>query len=233
MADTHPPTLLEGLATTRAIRRLRPDPIPDEDLATILWHATRAPSGSNRQPYRFLVLRDGARARAAKVLLADSFRESWAAKRADDRYDEGSGAEPDSPKSRVATAMQRFVDSFEQVPVVVLACFVPYRYHSHLTDGASIFPACQNLLLAARALDYGGVLTVWHRLVEPELKELLGIPADVTLAATIPIGRPEGGHGPVRRRPIRRLVYDDAWEEEATWAIDPPHSLLTTKGPPS
>ena len=63
------PDLLSGIATTRAIRRFAPDPIPDEDLAAMLWHATRAPSGTNRQPVRFIVLRDGERAEAAKALL--------------------------------------------------------------------------------------------------------------------------------------------------------------------
>ena len=62
-------SLLEGLRTTRAIRRYRDEPIPDADLSTIVWHASRAPSGSNRQPFRFIVLRDGERAVAAKELL--------------------------------------------------------------------------------------------------------------------------------------------------------------------
>ncbi|TFH13813.1 MAG: nitroreductase family protein, partial [Acidimicrobiales bacterium] len=75
-------TLLDGLATTRAIRRYTDAPVCDADLATILWHAGRAPSGSNRQPFRFLVLRDGPRATEAKALLGDAFRAGWAAKRA-------------------------------------------------------------------------------------------------------------------------------------------------------
>src|SRR5690606_15270672 len=69
--------VLEAMATTRAIRRLRSDPIPEEDLRTILWHATRAPSGSNRQPTRFLVLRDGPAATEAKALLGNAFRHGW------------------------------------------------------------------------------------------------------------------------------------------------------------
>src|SRR5205807_3724439 len=109
--------LLEGLATTRAIRRFRAEPVTDEQLATILFAATRAPSGSNRQPFRFLVLRDGPNAGEAKALLGRAFRETWAAKRAQDGYDTGSGADPDSPKSRMDRTMQRFVDNFEQVPV--------------------------------------------------------------------------------------------------------------------
>ncbi len=213
--------LLEGLATTRAIRRIRPDPIPDDDLATILWHATRAPSGSNRQPARFLVLRDGPTAVEAKALLGRAFRAAWAEKAAADRYDAGSGGATASPKARHARAMDRFVEGFETIPVVVLACLVRYRSPTP-TEGASVYPACQNLLLAARALGYGGVMTIWHSFVEDELRALLDIPDGVAIAATIPLGRPEGAHGPVRRRPLADVVYDDRWEAPATWAADPP-----------
>ncbi len=212
--------LLEGLASTRAIRRFRPDPIPEADLATILWHATRAPSGSNRQPTRFVVLRDGPAARAAKAALGRSFRAGWAEKAAAEQYGQGSGADPGSPKARQVIAMQRFVDRFEDIPAVVLACNLRHRA-PHPTEGASVYPACQNLLLAARALGYGGVMTTWHGDVEDELRPLLGIPDDVGIAATIPLGRPEGSHGPVRRRPLAEVVFDDRWDEPAAWAVDP------------
>ena len=151
--------------TTRAIRRYTADPIPDADLATILWHAGRAPSGSNRQPFRFLVLRDGPKAMPAKALLGESFRAAWADKIARDGYTVGSGADPSSPKSRMAATMQHYVDHVEQVPVIVLVCLVRYR-RPDPSEGASVFPACQNLLLAARALGYGGALTGMHSAVE-------------------------------------------------------------------
>ena len=118
---------LDALATTRAIRRYRPASIPEDDLATILWHATRAPSGSNRQPARFLVLRDGPAATAAKALLGAAFRSGWGAKRGAHGFDRGSGADAGSPKARAARAMQAYVDNFERTPVVVLACFVRWR----------------------------------------------------------------------------------------------------------
>jgi nitroreductase len=225
------PGLLEGMATTRAIRRFTDEPIPDAVLSSILWHATRAPSGSNRQPFRFLVLRDGERAGRAKALLGDAFRELWAQKRREDGYDTGSGTEGDSPKARMARTMQRFVDRFEDTPVVVLACSERDR-PPHFTDGASVYPACQNLLLAARAHGYGGVLTMWHASVEPQLRELLEIPDRALLMATIALGRPEGGHGPVRRRPVGELVYDDAWGGIAAWVIDPAGTRHTSAGPP-
>jgi nitroreductase len=224
-------SLLEGIATTRAIRRYTTDPIPDDDLATIMFAASRAPSGSNRQPFRFLVLRDGPKAIEAKRLLGNAFRAGWAAKVASDGYEEGTGRDDSSPKARMARTMQHYVDHFEEIPVVVLACLVRYR-DVHYTEGASIYPACQNLLLAARALGYGGALTGWHAFVEPELRDLLSIPHGVALSATITLGRPEGAHGAVRRRPIRELVYDDTWGGDAAWAVDPPEARFTSAGPP-
>ncbi len=222
--------LLEGIATTRAIRRYRPDPIPDADLASILWHATRAPSGSNRQPARFLVLRDGPGAVEAKAVLGRGFRRGWGGKRTDHGFDQGSGEDPASPKARSARAMQRFVDRFEDTPVVVLACIERWR-PPHISEGGSVYPACQNLLLAARALGYGGVLSMWHAYVEDELRAVLAVPEQVVIAATIALGVPEGHHGPVRRLPLGEVCYDDRWGGEAAWAVDPPGTRYTRSGP--
>ena len=223
-------SLLDGLASTRAIRRYRDEPIPEQDLATMLWHATRAPSGSNRQPFRFVVLRDGERAVAAKALLGTSFRASWQTKLDHDGYAEGSGTDPTTPKGRMAATMQHYVDHIEQVPVIVLACMLRHR-DPNPYEGASVYPACQNLLLAARALGYGGALTMWHQMVEVELRELLHIPDGVAMSACITLGRPVGSHGPVRRRPLGELVFEDSWDRHADWATDPPGTQFTQAGP--
>lgn len=219
--------VLTGLATTRSIRRYRPDPIPDHDLATILWAASRAPSGSNRQPFRFLVLTDGDNARRAKNLLGEAFREGWRAKRSSDGFDTGSGVDESSPKSRQARAMQEYVDSFEEIPVIVLVCLERYR-EPNPYEGASVYPACQNLLLAARALGYGGALTMWHLGIEHQLREILAIPEHVALSACITLGRPRGSHGPVRRRRLGDITFVDRWGDSPDWAVDPPDSRFTT-----
>lgn len=224
--------LFEALTTTRAIRRFASDPIPDDDLAAMFFAASRAPSGSNRQPFRFIVLRDGPSAIEAKKLLGDAFRSGWASKRRSDGYEVGSGSDPRSPKARTAAAMQHFVDHLEQIPVIALACLVRYR-DPHPSEGASVYPACQNLLLAARGLGYGGVMTMWHGFVEDELRAVLAIPDGVAIAATVCLGRPLGRHGPVRRRPLRELVHDDHWGGVASWAVDPEGTEFTQAGPPS
>lgn len=223
--------LLEGLTTTRSIRRYTDDPVPDDVLRDIMFAATRAPSGSNRQPFRFIVLKDGPVAAEAKAIIGRGARAAWAAKRANEGYDEGSGNDPDSPKARMARSMERYVDRMDDVPVLVLPCFVRYR-PANATEGASVYPACQNLLLAARGLGYGGVLTIWHAFVEDELRELLALPDDVAIAATITLGRPEGNHGPVRRVPMAELIYDGRWGDTAAWAVDPPGTRHTSAGPP-
>jgi nitroreductase len=230
-AAADPVGLLEGIATTRAIRRYTDEPVPDAVLRDVLFAATRAPSGSNRQPFRFLVLTDGPGAIAAKALIGATARRLWAAKRESDRYDEGSGTRSGSPKARMASTMQHYVDHFEDAPVLVLPCLVRYRAPSD-TEGASIYPACQNLLLAARALGYGGVLTTWQRFVNDDLRALLGIPEHVFVAATITLGRPAGAHGPVRRRPLGELVFADRWDAPAPWAVDPSGTRHTAAGPP-
>ena len=222
--------LIEGLTTTRAIRRFRPEPVPEDDLNTILFCASRAPTGSNRQTFRFLVLRDGPIAQQAKALIKRGAEEIWEQKRTDERYDAVVVEQPRSPKARIDAAVQHLIDNFERVPVVVLPCLIRYRPPTS-SEGGSIYPACQNLLLAARALGYGGVITGYHSRVEPELRALLGIPDGVFIAATIPLGQPEGGHGPVRRRPLSELVYEERWEEPAAWAVDPPDTRFLKGNP--
>ncbi|MBV6507235.1 MAG: 5,6-dimethylbenzimidazole synthase [Acidimicrobiales bacterium] len=225
--------LLEGIATTRAVRRYRADPIPEEDLNEILFAASRAPSGSNRQGFRFLVLRDGSGARQARELLGDAGRRFWAAKRDADGYDEGSGRRPDSPKARMARTMQAYVDGYEEIPIVILTCLQRHRSGNDPADGASVYPAVQNLLLAARALGYGGVMTTWHRFVEGDLRHVLDIPDEVFIAATVTLGVPAGRHGPVRRRPLRELVFEDRWGATPSWIHDPRGSRHTAAGPPA
>ena len=223
--------LYDGLLTTRTIRRYRDEPVPPDALRDILFAATRAPSGSNRQPFRFLVLTEGETAAQAKALIGRAARAIWSGKATADGYSRGSGAVADSPKARMAATMDRYVAGFETVPVLVLPCMVRYRPPTP-TEGGSVYPAVQNLLLAARALGYGAAITNFHAGAEPQLRSLLAIPDEAFIAATVTLGRPEGHHGPVRRRPLSELVYADRWGDSPTWAVDPPGTRFTSAGPP-
>jgi nitroreductase len=119
--------------------------------------------------------------------------------------------------------MQRFVDTIESAPVIVLVGAEAEPGHEWIpTDGGSVYPAVQNLLLAARALGYGGIVSLWQRFVDVELRAAIGLPDTALLFATVPLGRPEGNHGPVRRIPLHTVVYENCWGQSAGWAVDPP-----------
>lgn len=218
--------MLEGMATARSIHRYRFEPIPERDLAKILWAGTRAPSGTNRQPFRFVVLRDSEAAGRVKAVLGDAFRRGWGHKVGAEAWQKPGDEGRTSRRIRAMQAVQYFVDNFERIPVVVLACLVRYRKPDP-GEGASIYPACQNILLAARALGYGACFSGWHRIVADELREMLRLPENVALALTITLGKPLGKHGPLRRFPARELIFEDRWGREADWVVDPPGSRFS------
>ncbi len=221
--------LLDGLATTRAIRRLRPDPIPETDLSTMLWHATRAPSGTNRQPTRWVVLRNTPETATARGIIAEGFADGWGTKADDANYRSGSALDPETRKGRQMAAMEHLVANVEHAPVIIIPVLLRHRPPNPL-EGASVYPAVQNLLLAARALGYGGVLTGWHRSVEDRLAAELGLPDNAAIMGIVPLGRPEGQHGPVRRLPLADVVFDGRWDVSADWATDPEGTRFA--GPP-
>jgi nitroreductase len=218
---TDQPSLYDGLVTTRAIRRYLPDDVPPADLNEIMFAATRGPSGHNTQPFRFVVLRRTEGAAEARRLLALGFAEMWAPQRQEP------AAGDTSRPARMARTMNHFVDNIADAPVIVFACYDAARRGRDITAGASVYPACQNLLLAARALGYGGVITQWHHPVADELATALGLPDTVAIAATIPLGKPAGAHGPVRRLPLPELVYENRYGEPAEWARDPDGTRYT------
>jgi nitroreductase len=197
----------EAMFTQRAIRRFRPDPIHDDDLKRMLDAAAKAPNGGNLQLARFLVLRDRDRIRAFGAL----YREAWWAKRR-----EGPGwktIEDIPPEEKTFRAAARLADEMAEVPVVVLALSVVDADVGH-----SVFPAVQNLLLAARALGIGSTLTTLHDDVLPRVRALLGIPEAARLHACIPLGHPVGHFGPTPRRPTAETTYWDRWGDPPPWA---------------
>jgi len=172
----------EAIYSQRAIRRLKPDPISDDDLATILRAAGRAPSGSNVQPWRFLVVRDAAR----KKQLAECYREAWWAR----RNAIGIHKPEDIPASdKVGQAALRFTTEFENAPVLVLVCSTSRLVNEILTG-------VQNLMLAARALGIGSTITAIGGPADAKVHELFGIPSEVEATYVIPLGYPRGKFGP-------------------------------------
>src|SRR6185369_1456052 len=138
------------VTTQRAMRRLKPDPIPDAVLRQIMDAAICAPSGGNRQGWRFVVVRDPAR----RARLGELYRESWAELMKTPYYRGASAAPPDSREGKMVASAGHLAEHLAEAPVLVLAC-IGTDGRPTITTGASIYPAVQNLMLAARALGIG------------------------------------------------------------------------------
>jgi len=209
--------LYEVMQTTRAVRRLRPDPIPDAALRRVLMAATWGPSGGNRQPWRVIALREP----SAKQTLQQLYAAVWAPYAAASRA-KFKGLPPAllERAEKALSAGDYLAANFAHAPVILVFCFDPGGLaitdakldRPSVVGGASIYPAVQNALLACRAEGLGCVLTTLLCAEEPKIRPLLGIPEPWYTAAFVPIGYPVGrGHGPLTRRPVEEMVYADRW----------------------
>ena len=189
----------EAMFSQRAIRRFKPDPISDEDLHTALEAATKAPNGSNLQPWRFIVIRD----RDLKERFGKLYHEAWWAK----RRDQGIFPKDIPPGKGTIQSARRLADEIAQAPVIVLVCATSPDVGSM----ASVIPAAQNLLLAARSQGIGGVLTTLHPDVDQRVHEMFNMPADSQVVYCIPLGYPKGRFGPTQRKPLSEVVAYDGW----------------------
>jgi len=196
------------VTTQRAIRRLKTDPIPDATLRQIMDAAICAPSGGNRQGWSFLVVRDPAK----RARLGELYREAWGEMMKVPFYAGAAKEPPDSPAGKMLASARHLGEHVGEAPVLILACIaLDSGVQPTLTTGASIYPAVQNIMLAARALGIGSCITTIHRFRDAQVKELLGIPADVETAALIPLGYPLGKFGRPPRRQLREVAFADRW----------------------
>lgn len=196
------------MSTARTIRRFTPEPVADDVLHRCLEAATWAPSGGNQQPWRFVVLRS-AEARAAVAQGAAAALEVIQRVYKMERPDPAD----DSRAARSARAVFELHDRAPDVPVAVLFAIRPLPATPQLLMGASIFPAMQNFLLAARAEGLGTAVTGWAATGEEALRSAVGIPDDWELAALVVAGWPRGKHGAVRRKPVEQVTAVDRWDQ--------------------
>ena len=185
--------VFEAIYTTRAMRRLNPDrAVSSGDLRKIVEAATKAATGANSQPVRWIVVTDpGLKrrlgeiyGRCASALLGEKGDSAW------------------------SRSSWHLVEHFGEAPALVVAC----------TDGpnrrpASVFPGVQNLMLAARALGLGTVLTTSHLQEEAAVREVLGIPETVMTYCIIPVGYPTGRWAEAQRKPVEDVTFRDRWGE--------------------
>jgi nitroreductase len=206
--DTMPEThdLFEIMTTTRSMRRLKTDPVPDELVRKILEAGVAAPSGGNMQRWRFLVVKDP----EIKKKVGGYYKRAWD-EVVNPRYRSSEPAPGTSPErfKRMLDAAQYLADHIHEAPLWVIPCMGGGA--GTRTSGSSIYPAVQNMLLAARALGLGATLTTLYLNFEKEVDAALGLPDDVHSYALLPIGYPMGSFGPVRRVALDKVVYADQW----------------------
>jgi nitroreductase len=201
----------------RALRRFRADPVPATAIRRILEAATRAPSARGAEPWYFVVVRDD----ATRNAIAARYRSAWEA--AVPMVADADRDLREQPHyARMMRAVRHLAAHFAAAPVLI-ACCLDHRQLGPIggPDGrlaapaaayGSIFPAVQNLLLAARALGLGTTLTTLHRAFEAELKSLLGAPAEIEIVALVPLGYPADRFGPTRRKPVEEIAFLDHWD---------------------
>ena len=218
--------MLEAIHSARAIRRFKPDPVPEAVLTQILDAAIRAPSAGNAQNWVFLVVRDAEQRRKLGVLYrkaSDIASAMYAARGRPPHLTEeqfrrlmSSGSFlwdhlADAPVILVPCQTQPKVPPPEALPPDVRARHLEEERYVERIRGASIYPAVQNVILACRAFGLGTTITTNHIRCEDEVKAVLGVPDDVQTFALMPIGYPLDSFGPVVRRPVAEVVYADRW----------------------
>ena len=183
--------VFEAIWTTRAMRRLDPSrPVADADLRKIVEAATKAASGSNSQPVRWIVVTDpNVRRRLGEVY-----------RRCASKLLEG---DEDSPLTR---SSWHLVEHFGEAPALLVACT-----QGQARRPASVYPGVQNLMLAARALGLGTTLTTSQLEDEPAVREILGLPENAFTYCIIPVGYPLGRWGEAQRKPVEEIAYRDRW----------------------
>jgi nitroreductase len=226
--------IFELLRTTRAIRRLEPRPVPRDVLLRLVEAATWAPSGGNAQDISFTIVDDP----AVVARIAPLWRRAvdfYTGMKGPPAHDKPGGWD------RIVAAIRYQADHFEEIPALIVVGFTTRPTQARMDkramlegaralgprvglqllrnmpkflargEAACVYPAVQNLLLAARAHGLGAVMSTWHLWFEQELKDILAMPRDVHTFALVPVGYPKGKLGPVTRKPVDEFVHWNSW----------------------
>jgi nitroreductase len=205
--------IFEVMYSTRALRRYKPDPLPDELITSIIEAGTRAASGSNDQNWLFIAVTDAAQRKRVGGIY----------QKAADRahmpdYIKAKFGGSDRQGQLIAKSVVHLVEHIHEAPLLLVACLKSgnpaaqdprFRERMGRLEGASIYPAVQNIMLACRAHGLGTVLTTLHALYEDEMREVLGLPIEYTTWALLPIGYPTDKFGAVKRKPVNEVACRD------------------------
>ena len=213
--------VFEALYTTRAMRRVKEDSIPDDVIKSIMDSAIRAPSGSNRQDWKFLVVTD----KKTREELADIYRETWdyyVKSFYNDSEDLGASSLKNKDEietvKRISNSASWLAENYHKVPLLVLA------FSRNDPTGSSIYPAIWNLMLAARGHGVGTCLTTVMNFKTEDVSKVLNVPSNKgwTLNATITAGYPLGKWGVAARKPVEEVTYLNKWGESPDWNLTEP-----------
>ena len=197
--------LREAIYHCRAMRRIKSDPVPEELLVELIDAANQAPSGSNAQRARWIVVRDT----ELKKQLAEQNRKHAAP------YIAADVANPGSPKlKRLLDAVVWQMDHMHEIPALIVACYdypEPVEGLGVYRSAGSVWPGIQNLLLTARALGLGAAPTTLALRDQNAVREILELPNTFAALCLIPVGYPLGNFGPVSRKPVSEIMRWDRW----------------------
>ncbi len=208
MSDRPAIDLFDAIHTTRAMRYLKPDPIPADVLREILDAAIRGPSGGNAQGWGWIVVADP----DVKRQIADWYREGWQAAYGKNRDAELERAGTSGLGRANYLSAEHLANHLEDAPIWVMPVLRNAAPRPSARTGSSIYGAVQNLMLAARAYGIGSVLTTLYAGHEDDVKRLLGVPDDALTMALIPMGYLERGRfSEPQRRPVEEVAYWDHW----------------------
>ena len=201
----------------RAMRRLKPDPVPQALLEKVLEAGVQAPSGQNTQPWAFLVLQEAAN----KRWFGDRYRAAIESRFAGMRASADELAARDNTSlNRQLQALRYQMDHMHEYPILLIVCGLrdwPFKVPQEERVGlappnfGAVYPCVQNILLACRATGLGAALTTMHQVFEDELMARFDIPVEYGVVVTIPIGWPMGNFGPVKRKPARSKTHFETW----------------------
>lgn len=196
--------VFEAMSTCRAIRYLKPDPIDEKLIEEVITAATWSPSPGNSQGRDFIVVADPAKKQAIGDAIAAVMGHRVAAME-----------RPDKTHRLMLDGTSHLVATLKTCPVLIFICgqaVYPYQAPRESMVWSSIYPAAQNMIVAARALGLGTVFTTFQGSAEPVIRETLGIPEDVYIGCMIPMGWPDAEFGPVKRQPYEKVVHRNGWQ---------------------
>ncbi len=201
--------LFEAIYTTRAMRRLKADPVPREIVMRVIEAATLGPSGSNRQPWIYLVVTEA----ATKQFVAERYKRAWDTFYLTPEKRAVMETQPDSPAGKTLKSANYLANHLAEAPVLIFPCVK--RYNDKFRPGepmyGAIYPAVQNLCLAARGYGLGTSITGLHHIFGKEVDELLGVPPTYANEILVPMGYPKGRWGRPARKAAADVTFFEHW----------------------